>query len=135
LNRSAAEDRHDAARPIRRGQVRLAGGKRADDRKSTCPFLELEKLRRRDPELIEAHLGELARDVDEPIGLGIAERAQDDGVHHREDGGVRADTQRQREHGHRRKTWRPQQVAASVPQVANQTIHQRPPGTDTRSAA
>ena len=58
-----------APRPVRRGQVRLAGRERADDRERARPLLELEELRRRHPELIEPHLRELARDVDQPIRL------------------------------------------------------------------
>jgi hypothetical protein len=70
-----------------------------------CPFLELQKLRRRYPELIESQLRELARDVDQALRLRISKRAQDDSVHHREDGGVRADPQSQRQDGDNRKPW------------------------------
>jgi hypothetical protein len=43
--------------------------------------------------------GELVPDHDEAAGVGVGERAQEEGVHHAEDGGIRADAEGEGQHG------------------------------------
>ena len=89
--------RAHAQRAIARGEVDLAGRERADRRKRLVDLAELEVFRRRHPELVEPERRELGRQIHQLLGLGIAERPQDHAVDDRENRGVRADAQRQRE--------------------------------------
>ena len=128
LNRSA-DASPEFTRRGRSGAVRFACPvvKAPTDENAARPLLELEELRRRDPELIESHLRKLARDVDQPIRLRIAERPQDDGVDHREDRGVRADAERERQDRDDREAGRPRQIPRGVANITNQSIHRQPP--------
>ena len=121
-----------APRPIGGGEVRLIGRERADRGERVRSLLQFQELRRRHPELVEPHFRELARDEDEPIGLGVAERPKDHGVHHREDGGVRPDAQRQGENRDEGKAGRAQQIADGMTNVAQECVHR--PRLDAREA-
>ena len=91
--------------------VQRADGVRADSGERAIALAELEELRRRHPELVEAHARELARDEHELLGVRIAERSQDDAVDDAEDRGVGADAQREREHGDERESGNAAQAA------------------------
>ena len=60
------ERRIDAARLIRRAQVDGAGPIAADLLERAVPLAELDELRHRDPELVEAQRRELAGDEEQP---------------------------------------------------------------------
>ena len=68
-----------------------------------------------------------AGDAHQLLGMRIGERPQKDAVHQAEDGGVRANTERQREDGDRRKSRIAPQQACAVAQVLNQVFD---PGPD-----
>ena len=89
--------RPDAQRPIAGGEVDLAGRERADRRERLVDLAKLEILRRRHPELSEPERRKLRGQVHQLFGLGIAQRPQDHAVDDREDRGIRADAQRQRQ--------------------------------------
>ena len=60
------------------------------------------------------------------VAARIGQGPQQDGVYHAEDGGVGADAQRQREHGHRGESRVSAQLAKPVAQVLNQCLHHGP---------
>ncbi len=74
-----------------------AGGVRADRGERLIDLPELHVLRHRDRVSSQAARREFRSQIHQLLGFGIAERAQDYPVDDREDGGVRADPQRQRE--------------------------------------
>ena len=91
--------RADPRRPIARREVHLAGREGPDLGERLVDLAELEEFGRRHPELLEAHVREPARQIDELIGLRVPERPQDDGVHHGEDRRIGANPERQRQDG------------------------------------
>jgi hypothetical protein len=109
-------------------QVDLAGRVRANRRKRRVELAELHVLRRRDPELVEPEGRELGCQVHQLIGIRIAERAKDHGIDDREDGGVRADAQRQRQDRDEGEGRRAQQAPDRVSKVLAKMIkgHGRP---------
>ena len=62
---------------------------------------KIDEFRRRHPVLVirNADAGEPHPELHQFFGLLVGQRLQDHRVHHAEDGGVGADTERQREHG------------------------------------
>ena len=69
---SSAETRAPFTRRGRSGagQVRLRDRKRANRAEGSAAFLQLEKLGRRDPELVESLIGKLTGDVNKLSGSG-----------------------------------------------------------------
>ena len=59
-------------------------------------------------------------DVDQPALVAIDERLEQHSAHQREDGRVRADAERQREHHGDRQPWRPNQRAECNSQIVNE---------------
>ena len=57
-------------------------------------------------------------DFDEAVGVRVGQRLQHQLPRHREDGGVRAKTERKRQNGGQRKSWLPPDGPQSVPNVA-----------------
>ena len=84
---------------------------------------ELEELRRRDPELVEAHGREAAGQEHQLLGLRVGQRAQQHAVDDREDRGVGADAQGQREDRDQGEPGRAQQAPGGVADIAQQVIH------------
>ena len=74
-----------------------APGVRTDALERLIALAELEELGRIHPELAETQRRELAVDVHELVGPGIRQRPEDHPVDHAEDGGVRADAEREGE--------------------------------------
>ena len=66
-----------------------------------------------------------ANDCHDPVGVRIRQRLQQDYVDHRKDGGVGANTQRQRRDGDSRETGTLAQDAKGVSQVGEQVVHAR----------
>ncbi len=103
--------RSHAQRPIAGGEVDLAGGVGADRRERLVQLAKLEIFRRRDPELIEPERRELRGQVHQLLGLRIAERAQDHAVDDRENRGICADSERERQNRDRGERRRAQQAS------------------------
>ncbi len=108
-NRRDTEDRHQlrgddggihTARLIRRSKVDRSRSVGADLLKRSVALGELDELRRRNPELVEAKRGELARDEDQALGRRVRQRLEDDAVDDAEDRGVGANPERQRQNRH-----------------------------------
>src|ERR1700719_2767422 len=68
-------------------------------------------------------IGKTANDCHDPVGIRIRQRLQQDYVDHRKDGGVGANTQRQRRDGDSRETGTLAQDAKGVSQVSEQVLH------------
>src|SRR5262245_54146743 len=113
--------RVDAAWPVRCRQIRLRDRKPSNVREGTRAPLQLEKFRRRDPELLEPLPRKLARHVDELFGMRVRERLKNDGVDDREDRRVRPDAERQRRDNDERKARRAHERTERVPKV----LHER----------
>ena len=60
---------------------------------------------------------------DEPVGVGIGKRANQNGVDDREDRGVRADTERERERGDGGERRTPEKRANGESQILTQDVH------------
>jgi hypothetical protein len=74
----------------------------------------------------DAHVGDLIRPFrgeDEPVRLRIGQRAQQHAVDDREDGGVGADAQRQRQHRDGGEAGAARELPRPVPQVLPQGVH------------
>jgi hypothetical protein len=128
-DRGNAEDRHqlgghergvDAARLIGCAEVDRASPVAADVLEGLVPLAELEELRRRHPELIEAESGELARDEDQPACVRIRQRLEQDAVDDAENRGIGANPERQGQHGHERVTGMLPEMPQRVEQVLSQ---------------
>ena len=92
-----------AGRPhlLRLADAGDAGGERDDDAdpvEAAVQLLDLPKLRARHP-ILRKYVPEIRPDQRQAIGFLVGQRPQKDRVHHAEDGGVGADSQRQGEHG------------------------------------
>src|ERR1700730_12151071 len=59
----------------------------------------------------------------QPVGLGIRQRLEKQGVHHAEDGGVRADADREREHDHAGQREVLAEYAEGVAEVLQHQLH------------
>ncbi len=110
---------------IASAQVAFSRRVSADGLKRLAPLLELEKLRRRDPELIESHLGELARHQNEVVGARVGERLQKDAVHDGEDRRVGTDAEGERQESHEREARGTHQIPEGVPKILNPGFHRR----------
>ena len=84
----------------------------------------IEEVRVRDRGIVEL-LGRLV-DRHQPVGVGIRERPQQDAVHHAENGRIRADTQRQRQHRDGGEAGVFPQCPESVAQVLREAAQQTP---------
>jgi hypothetical protein len=62
-------------------------------------------------------LGVRFAEPDQAFGGGVGQRAQQDGIHHAEDGGIRADAQRQSQNHDQRKTGGSPDAAQTVAHV------------------
>ena len=60
-------------------------------------------------------------------GIAHGQRAQDQAVEDREQGRVRADAERERQHGDGRDARIPRALAEAIPQVPRELIHQKVP--------
>ena len=114
-----------AKRSIAGDEVRLARRERADGRKGAVELAELHVFRRRDPELGEPERRKLRRQVHQPIGLRIPERPQDDAVDDRENRGVGADAERERQHGHGGEAGSAPQHAQPMTHIARHVVEPR----------
>jgi hypothetical protein len=85
--------RRRAEGPVARGEGRARDLVAGDRLVAAAVAQEIEVLRRRDPEPVELHRGELGVELHELPGVGEGEGPQDHRVHHAEDGGHRADPQ------------------------------------------
>ncbi len=112
-----------ADRALAGHQVQLAGRERAHRGERLVQLAELEELRRRDPELVEAHGREAAGQEHQLPGLRVRERAQQDAVDDREDRGVGADAQGQREDRDQGEPGGAQQAPGRVADIAQQVVH------------
>ena len=59
----------------------------------------------------------------QPIGIGIRERAQDDAIEDAENGGGRADAERQRQHRGDGEPRAPPQQTPAEPDVLKKSVH------------
>ena len=112
----------DAQGTIAGAQVHLAGRVSADGGKRLVEVAEFKIFRRRHPELIEPKRRELGGEVHQLLRLRIAQRAQDHAVDDRENRGICADSQRERENrdcGERR---RAQQASDSETEILAKVI-------------
>jgi hypothetical protein len=89
--------RHDPNRlfvPDDRGIAVVPAGDRLV---RAVPALQLEKLRRREPELVEVHARELREQLHQPLGIRIRQLPKHDGMHDAEDGGVGTNPESERQ--------------------------------------
>ncbi len=114
--------RSHAQRAIAGGQVDLARRVGADRGERLVQLAELEIFRRRHPELIEAERRELRGQVHQLLGLRIAERAQDHAVDDRENRGICADSERERENRDGGERRRAQQAADSETNILAKVV-------------
>ena len=131
-------------------------GRHARDRQPLCAIGTLQRCRRAvertdaleearfakivqfsdgEPALAGADPREQAVDGDEPGLLAPAERAQQHRVHDAEDGGGRADPQRQREHRRGSEPGRAEQAAERKAEIAKQSVHEVSPFAGQSSPA
>src|SRR5205823_6332013 len=73
----------------------------------------------REKGVIHAHAGGALLNVDEPVFVGIHERAEENAAHEAKDGGIGADPQGKRDDDSKRETFGPRKGAKSKPQVLN----------------
>ncbi len=85
---------------------------------------QLEVLGGRDPELVEAERGELAREVDQLLRLLVVERLEHDAVDDAEDRAVGADAQRDGDDGDDRVSRRAAELPQTVPEVLHDGLEQ-----------
>ncbi len=117
-----------AAHPLRVAEAGEDEGEAAIDghrREDMVVTVPVEEVRIRDRAGGEIRLALV--DADEPIGMGIGQRIEEDAVHDREQGGIRADAEGERQDGHQRETRGPDEGANGVAQILEQCGHQQSP--------
>ena len=114
--------RPDAQRTIAGGEVDFAGRVGANRRKRLVELAEFEIFRRRHPELIEPERRELGGQVHQLFGLRIAQRTQDHAVDDRENRGICANSERERQNRDRRERGRAQQASDSETDILAKII-------------
>ena len=92
-------DRPDALRLAAAGQVFVAADRDRHLFEAPARGLDVDILRRRKPVLGDAEAGRAVPENGEPIGVLIGKRPKDERVRDAEDRGVRADAERDRQHG------------------------------------
>ena len=81
------------------------------------------ELRHRCGQPLLTAIGRLAPEPDQRVGVRVGQRAHEQVVDQREDGRVRADAERQREHRHRREAGILEQHPAGVARVLSEGVH------------
>ena len=105
------------------GELRPDVGRHLLERRA--PLLPVAKVQ------VGGAIGQVLADVPGPhdrdaIGVVVREVAQDDGAEDAEDGRVRPDAQRERQHGDGRKPWALQQRSETIPKISNPAVHWAP---------
>ena len=95
---------------------RVIGANRIED---PAAIAEVDVLRARDHDVLQMDRRQVAPDDHETIRVGIGKRTQHDRVDDAEDGGGRADGERQRRHDGRREERVLSQPADRIPKIAN----------------
>ena len=119
------DGRADATRAIARHEIRLAGAEGADIGEGAVELLELQVLGHRGRELRKPERWQLGVQVHQLRGARVRERPQQHAVDDREDGGVRADPERERDDRHRCKDRRASERPQPVMHVADQILEPR----------
>jgi hypothetical protein len=121
--RRAHHRAQDALRVIDAGERRVHG----PDPRHLLEYARAQgqvvELRHGEPRVVQPEAGQLAPYRDQPLGIREGEGPEQDGVHHAEDGGVRADAQGQREDGGGGEERGLRERAASEADVLQQAVH------------
>ncbi len=110
----------DGADPLRlasAGQVVVPADRDGDLLESVMPGLDVEVLRRGEPVLRDAQAGRAVPEDDQPVGVLIRKRTQQQCARDAEDGRVRPDAERDREHGRGREAGRSRKRTNRVARV------------------
>src|SRR5271155_2853312 len=91
-----------ACRLIAAGEVAVDGYHSHNSLEELRIALKIFELRLRQSRITLAELDEFARDFHELLGILVGKRTKEDGVDDAEDGGVRANAERERNYGDRR---------------------------------
>ena len=81
------------------------------------PLAQLDELRSVEREVVEVHLGELARDVDELLRFGERQRPKHHTIDDAEDRRVRADAEREGQHRGEREHGDAREAARRLPEL------------------
>ena len=119
----AGEDALDPLGLVDVSQIRVGRPEPGDLLKDVRATAVGEELRHRHADVARARLDVVARDADELAGVTKGERPEQDPIRHAEDRNVGADAERQRQHGHRRESWRAAERADRVPGIEHQARH------------
>ncbi len=118
-------DRADALGLAVAGQVLVAADRERDLLEPAVARPDVEVLRGREPVLHDAEARRAVPEDDEAVGIRVGQRAQQERAGDAEDRGVRADAQRDREHGGEREPGRLPEGPERVAEVLRERLHGR----------
>jgi hypothetical protein len=88
-----------ANRTIAAGEGRITRNHRRDLLKHSRAVLQVPQLGRRHPNVFFVRTTQIVENAHELLGMGKGQGPKQDAIHHTENGDIRANSQRQRQHG------------------------------------